>query len=297
MNERKYILMSRENPTGMKLEELVEQLSDELGIKNGKILPDIHTKPVAKTVFDNNNRIIQLLGAIKAIQMESLAALNTIGPDQGPTGTPRIGTVTEIKSPVSMQFDDNTQTTNEPPEPLVVMEDEPQHTIAINRDPGTTYVTRQLSSETVNGGAIIALMHTDKLGFDYGNRERLQKHYAAMNNSGIPLPNNSSPPIPPFSAVEYVYRSPHGGANPKFPYLARIKFQDGPIKQYGVNGIQVEDLLALCYTRLALVSWPSRDPQTEQAMLRLTEARMWLNLRREMRQKQQVEGTNRPHNS
>lgn len=83
------ILMSKENPAGAKLEELLNQLIAELEAKNKKIEhdPTYH----AQLVKVNNIAIIGHLQASKYLQETSMQILNTLGPNQGPLDTPRIG--------------------------------------------------------------------------------------------------------------------------------------------------------------------------------------------------------------
>lgn len=84
------ILMSRENPTGWKLETLTEKLREEINRKSLNIASD--PSFAAQTVTNNNFQIIGLLMQIEALQRQSFAVMAQVGPDQGPTGKPRIGT-------------------------------------------------------------------------------------------------------------------------------------------------------------------------------------------------------------
>lgn len=83
------LLMSAENPTGWKLEELLTQLVTELQAKTAKIANDV--RPAASTVHLNNLHIIRLLSQAAILQHQSVAALDAVAPDPGPLGTPRIG--------------------------------------------------------------------------------------------------------------------------------------------------------------------------------------------------------------
>lgn len=84
------VLMSAENPTGWKLEELLKQLRLELYAKNDRIAGD--TSPAAKAVLVNNLGLIDLLALAEVRQQDTLARLDALRPDPGPGGTPRIGT-------------------------------------------------------------------------------------------------------------------------------------------------------------------------------------------------------------
>lgn len=82
------ILMSRENPTGFKLEELLYQLQQELQVKTDRIIND--PCPASQQIVINNHVIIELLQSAEKVQRQSMAALDKIAPDQGPSGS-RIG--------------------------------------------------------------------------------------------------------------------------------------------------------------------------------------------------------------
>lgn len=84
------ILMSSENPTGAKLEEHLRELIGEMETKCAKIVGD--PRNVARDVHRNNRDIIRRLTECVTLQEHSQRILaESVGPDQGPTGTPRIG--------------------------------------------------------------------------------------------------------------------------------------------------------------------------------------------------------------
>lgn len=83
------ILMSADNPGGAKLEEHLQELIDEIEAKCARIADD--QRPEARDVLRNNRDIIARLKECIAFQDHSLKRLNALGPNQGPTGTPRIG--------------------------------------------------------------------------------------------------------------------------------------------------------------------------------------------------------------
>jgi hypothetical protein len=75
--------------------------------------------------------------------------------------------------------------------------------------------------------------------------------------------------------------------------LAKINFQNGPIKENGVNGIQNEDLLAIVIDRLkGFQSGNFACRENALALTKIEEALMWLNKRTADRQKRGVEGIN-----
>ncbi|MCG6410483.1 hypothetical protein K6U17_14775 [Vibrio fluvialis] len=83
------VLMSKENPTGWKLESLTEKLREEINRKSLNIASDPSVE--AQLVTNNNFQIIGLLMQVEALQRESMVIMSTRGPDEGPTGKPRLG--------------------------------------------------------------------------------------------------------------------------------------------------------------------------------------------------------------
>lgn len=83
------ILMGPQNPTGWKLEELLPQIAREIEAKTLKIADDPRT--VARLVAENNGMIVWHLEEAEALQRTSYVALDSMGPNEGPLGKPRIG--------------------------------------------------------------------------------------------------------------------------------------------------------------------------------------------------------------
>lgn len=83
------LLMSRENPNGYKLEDLLREIRLEVEAKNAKLGGD--DSAAAQRVRVNNGLIIAKLIGAEELQRDTMAVLEQIGPDQGPTGQPRIG--------------------------------------------------------------------------------------------------------------------------------------------------------------------------------------------------------------
>lgn len=74
---------------------------------------------------------------------------------------------------------------------------------------------------------------------------------------------------------------------------ARVSFQNGPIKEYGINGCRQEDLLAIVLDRLESFQageWRCRE--NALAITKIEEAMHWLNHRTKARIDRGVEGTN-----
>lgn len=92
---------------------------------------------------------------------------------------------------------------------------------------------------------------------------------------------------------------PFGGSKlkrmeePPIGEFGHVHFQNGPIKENGVNGCHQEDLLAIVIDRLR--SFQAGDFACREnaiALTKLEEALMWLNKRTADRVKRGVEGTN-----
>lgn len=89
-----------------------------------------------------------------------------------------------------------------------------------------------------------------------------------------------------------------GGANHKYNVvipnvgITPIYFQNGPIKETGVNGITQEILIAICIDRLQCFqagAYACRENAI--ALTKLQEAQMWLQSRTRERMAREVEGT------
>jgi hypothetical protein len=75
--------------------------------------------------------------------------------------------------------------------------------------------------------------------------------------------------------------------------LANIHFQEGPIKECGINGVCNEDLIAMVITRLEHFQKSEfACRENALAITKLEEALLWLRKRTMGREKRQVEGTN-----
>lgn len=83
------ILMSRTNPDGIPLEDIVDQLIAEMAEKQEYIEND--RTLASQSLKYNSRQIIDLLLRIKRINEESRNLLESISPDEGPDGKPRVG--------------------------------------------------------------------------------------------------------------------------------------------------------------------------------------------------------------
>lgn len=72
-----------------------------------------------------------------------------------------------------------------------------------------------------------------------------------------------------------------------------INFQCGPIKEVGVNGCQVDDILKVCLDRLkGFQNGPFASPENAQAIIKLEECLMWQEKRTKDRVARDIEGLN-----
>lgn len=75
---------------------------------------------------------------------------------------------------------------------------------------------------------------------------------------------------------------------------AKIKFQQGPIKEHGINGCHNEDLIAIVIDRLQGFQESSfACKENDMAITKLEEALLWLNKRTQNRRAKGIEGTSK----
>lgn len=94
------------------------------------------------------------------------------------------------------------------------------------------------------------------------------------------------------------YNAPHNfkvypvDAKTSDDFLASVHFQEGPIKECGVNGVCNEDLIAMVICRLEhFQKSPYSCRENALAITKLEEALLWLRKRTMGREKRGVEGT------
>lgn len=78
------------------------------------------------------------------------------------------------------------------------------------------------------------------------------------------------------------------------PYIS-LQFQDGPVRENGVNGCQASDVLDLLATYLQECQQRLPCRETALAITHIETARLWLDERTRRRVAKQVEGTEQPH--
>ena len=82
------------------------------------------------------------------------------------------------------------------------------------------------------------------------------------------------------------------GLGPMPTALGVVNFQNGPIKEAGVNGVMNEDLLAIIIDRLqGFQSGIYKCRENAIALTKIEEALMWLRKRTQDREDRGVEGT------
>ena len=75
-------------------------------------------------------------------------------------------------------------------------------------------------------------------------------------------------------------------------FLATLRFQDGPIKEAGINGVMDENLIAIVIDRLqGFQTGDFKSRYNAIAIPKLEEALMWLQKRTRDREARGVEGT------
>ena len=78
------------------------------------------------------------------------------------------------------------------------------------------------------------------------------------------------------------------------PFI-KIDFQEGPVKEAGVNGCQNEDVVKILIHRLGKLQAAFPCDENEQAISHLEWTLDWLEARTKKRVEQGVEGENKPH--
>jgi hypothetical protein len=92
---------------------------------------------------------------------------------------------------------------------------------------------------------------------------------------------------------EYTFNAPHNfEVRSVDGVLAKIHFQEGPIKESGINGVMNEDLIAMVIRRLkGFQGSEFACRENAEAIRKLEESLMWLRKRTVDREIRGVEGT------
>lgn len=84
------------------------------------------------------------------------------------------------------------------------------------------------------------------------------------------------------------------GPGPEARHLL-IQFQNGPVQEHGVNGVQLPDVLRICLARYKMLNETFRCRENSLVITNLQRAIMWDDERTSKRTQQGVEGYDKPH--
>lgn len=98
-----------------------------------------------------------------------------------------------------------------------------------------------------------------------------------------------------YQETEYTNNAPHYfEVQSEEEVLAEIFFQNGPIKEAGVNGVMNEDLLAMVLVRLQhFQDTEFACKENAMAITKIEEALLWLRKRTMGREQKGIEGTHK----
>ena len=77
------------------------------------------------------------------------------------------------------------------------------------------------------------------------------------------------------------------------PSTVTFHIQSGPIKEFGVNGCQIDDVISWARDKIAEFNQAFPCRENSVVITKLDEAVLWLLKRRMDREKRNVEGTNK----
>lgn len=93
---------------------------------------------------------------------------------------------------------------------------------------------------------------------------------------------------------EFIIYSNPDQDNGNSKVVGKVHFQEGPIKENGINGVCNEDLIAMVITRLEHFNQSEYCcRENSMAITKLEEALLWLRKRTMGRENRGVEGTNK----
>lgn len=118
----------------------------------------------------------------------------------------------------------------------------------------------------------------NKVGHDLLTNKHTSLYYLEGHPSGVPH--------------QFLVVESDGIHEGEFNTLQVVNFQDGPIKEAGVNGVHHEDLIHMIVCRLqCFQNGPYSCRDNAMAITKLEEALMWLRKRTVGREARGVEGT------
>jgi len=129
----------------------------------------------------------------------------------------------------------------------------------------------------VDSSILDKIRNSEKIG------NKLEHDLAFTDNTYIEIASEIA-----FNSVhDYKIRNSHDDSE-----LCKIHFQEGAVKETGVNGIFMEDIISICINRLEnFQNSDFRCRENAVAITKLEETLMWLRKRTLNRQKRGVQGT------
>lgn len=154
----------------------------------------------------------------------------------------------------------------------------------VNSSPGTYFIDDTIGDDRWTHGMGLTFGGQTQHDIENAdNNKRLADQVCLVLNLLAPGPSELAPNE---KAEDFVNRA---GMN--------IKFQSGPIKEHGENGVQIEDVLGVAIDRLRFVNGLMACRENAVALTHLETALLWLNKRTAERKKQGVEGRHLAHAS
>jgi hypothetical protein len=157
-------------------------------------------------------------------------------------------------------------------------------------DENTPSPFKATGDEKQEGVPIGVIGSTEQLRKESEVRD-LEVTISKRNNTEVTVIEDSADD-PAGATHEYMVYAPKNENENSKRVLGVISFQRGPIREFGVNGVQNEDLIAICIDRLQhFQKGPYACRENAIALTKLEEASMWLEKRTNDRKARGVEGT------
>lgn len=151
----------------------------------------------------------------------------------------------------------------------------------VNSSPGTYWIDDTKGSPLWPNG--MGLTFDDRDPQNPGLAKRLADRVCEVLN--LMAPQNDIAMLAPHElAQDFVLRD-----------CLKVKFQSGPVKERGVNGVQVEDVLEIALDRIRFLNSLQACRENACAITNIEQGLHWLQARTAKRQKLGVEGTHKPH--
>lgn len=151
----------------------------------------------------------------------------------------------------------------------------------VNSSPGTYWIDDTIGSPLWPNG--MGLTFDDRDPANPGLAKRIADRVCEVLN--LMAPQNDVAKLQSNEVIEdFVLRD-----------CLKVKFQSGPIKEHGVNGVQVEDVLGVALDRIRFLNAKQACRENACAITKIEEGLHWLYARTKKRQQLGVEGTSKPH--